>query len=127
MSFVTVGGDNVDQGTPEGGWGGRIVGSGWETPVDQLGSPATSGSLTEKCRESRTLDRVRPAAKTEFVPALYAAHLRDSRETDGDGRTRTSGDRGEGASERQGGRERASGGREGSSKKDREDFAMHKS
>lgn len=47
-------------------------GQGWGTRVDQLGSPATRGSLTEKCRESRTAGRVRPAAKTEFVPALYA-------------------------------------------------------
>lgn len=73
----------LDQG--EGG--GRTVVPGWGIRVDQLGSPATRGSLTEKCRESRTVGRVRPAAKTEFVPALYASHLRDSRETDEDGGT----------------------------------------
>ncbi|KAK9305355.1 hypothetical protein QLX08_003609 [Tetragonisca angustula] len=74
--------------------------------VDQLGSPATRGSLTEKCRESRTVGRVRPAAKTEFVPALYASHLRghDAKPTKTDGYTDASGG-GETRHEERGGRQ----------------------
>lgn len=79
VSFEWCGGGSVDQATLVGE---RTMDSGWGIRVDQLGSPATRGSLTEKCRESRTVGRIRPAAKTEFVPALYASHLRDSRETD---------------------------------------------
>lgn len=39
--------------------GGRAHGekAEWGIRVDQLGSPATRGSLTEKCRESRTVGR----------------------------------------------------------------------
>jgi len=62
-------------------WGSRA------SRVDQLGSPATRGSLTEKYRESRTNVRSNglflflfvslrgPATKTEFAPALYPSDL----------------------------------------------------
>lgn len=64
-------------------WGSRAA------RVDQLGSPATRGSLTEKCRESRTnvrtttgslslsLSFLGPATKTEFASALCPPALLD--------------------------------------------------
>lgn len=52
-----AGGGSVDRGALARG--GRAHGekAGWGIRVDQLGSPATRGSLTEKCRESRTVGR----------------------------------------------------------------------
>lgn len=53
------GGGSVDRGAlARGGGGTRWKKPEWGIRVDQLGSPATRGSLTEKCRESRTVGRV---------------------------------------------------------------------